>query len=141
LERIFKAIDLDGDGTLSKEEILQCYEEHFGVPITKKEVDALFAKIDLDNNGSIDYTEFVTATMEESKLVTEKRLRIAFNMFDRNGDGSLSSDEIKDILCSNGEINPEDIDKIVKDADENGDGEIDFEEFCHMMRVLTDMTK
>jgi len=34
LDKIFKAIDLDGDGHLSKEEIILGYEEHFGIPIS-----------------------------------------------------------------------------------------------------------
>jgi calcium-dependent protein kinase len=65
LDKIFKAIDVDGDGTLSKEEVLQGYENHFGVPITEEQVDEMFAKIDLDGNGAIDYTEFVMATINE----------------------------------------------------------------------------
>lgn len=36
LDKIFKAIDTDGDGTLTKEEILVGYEMHFGVPITEE---------------------------------------------------------------------------------------------------------
>ena len=36
LDKIFKAIDIDGDGTLSKSEILIGYEEHFGIPITEE---------------------------------------------------------------------------------------------------------
>ncbi len=63
LEKIFQAIDKDGDGNLSKEEILNGYEEHFGVPISEEEVDKMFKEIDMDGNGSIDYTEFVMATM------------------------------------------------------------------------------
>ena len=65
LDKIFKAIDTDGDGTLSKEEVLLGYENHFGVPITEEQVDEMFAKIDLDGNGAIDYTEFVMATINE----------------------------------------------------------------------------
>lgn len=42
LEKIFKAIDKDGDGNLSKEEILSGYEDHFGVPISEEEVDKMF---------------------------------------------------------------------------------------------------
>ena len=64
LDKIFKEIDIDGDGNLSKEEILIGYEKHFG-PISEEQVDEMFAKIDLDGNGTIDYTEFVMATMNE----------------------------------------------------------------------------
>ena len=51
------------------------YEKHFGVEITDDQVDEMFAKIDLDGNGTIDYTEFVMATMEESRLITDERLK------------------------------------------------------------------
>lgn len=65
LDKIFKAIDIDGDGSLSKQEILIGYEEHFGIPISEKQVDEMFEKIDLDGSGTIDYTEFVMATINE----------------------------------------------------------------------------
>ena len=45
--------------------LLLGYEKHFGVPISEEQVDEMFDKIDLDGNGTIDYTEFVMATMEE----------------------------------------------------------------------------
>lgn len=35
LDKIFKIIDTDGDGQLSKSEILKCYENHFGIAISK----------------------------------------------------------------------------------------------------------
>ena len=104
LDKIFKAIDIDGDGHLSKEEILLGYEEHFGIPISEEQVDDMFAKIDLDGNGTIDYTEFVMATVNEKKLMTEERLKMAFQMFDADKNGSLSPAEIKDFLCCEGAI-------------------------------------
>ncbi len=75
LDKIFKEIDIDGDGNLSKEEILLGYEKHFGIPISQEQVDELFERIDLDGNGTIDYTEFVMATMEEQNLITDQRLK------------------------------------------------------------------
>ena len=47
------------------------YEKHFGIPISEEQVDEMFDKIDLDGNGTIDYTEFVMATMEEQNLITD----------------------------------------------------------------------
>ena len=58
-------------------------------------------------------------------------------MFDTDNSGALSPDEIKEVLCFNSSIDPKDIDKIIAEVDENGDGEIDFDEFCHMMLKLT----
>ena len=49
--------------------------EHFGIEITQEQVDEMFERIDLDGNGTIDYTEFVMATISEGNLVTEERLK------------------------------------------------------------------
>jgi calcium-dependent protein kinase len=54
---------------------LDGYEEHFGMPINEEEVDKMFKNIDIDGNGSIDYTEFVMATMNEKNLVTNEKLK------------------------------------------------------------------
>ena len=97
----------------------------------------MFKKIDLDGNGAIDYTEFVMATINEQQLVTTERLKVAFQMFDKDQSGALSPDEIKDVLCFDSTIDPSEVDKIIQEFDENGDGEIQFDEFCHMMRKLS----
>lgn len=96
----------------------------------------MFKAVDIDNSGTIDYTEFVMATMNEKDLITNERLKAAFRLFDKDGNGTISPDEIKDVLG----IGPDDnemIDKLIDDIDENKDGEIDFEEFCAMMKQLT----
>jgi len=43
LEKIFKAIDTNGDGQLSKQEILEGWEKNLGTPINEEEVDKMFA--------------------------------------------------------------------------------------------------
>lgn len=124
LDKIFKAMDTNGDGCLSKQEVLKGYEHYFGEPITCEEVDSIFQKIDLDGNGFIDYTEFIMATIDEKLLVTSQRLKVAFNLIDTDDSGALSADEIKDILCFDSTVDPAQVDSIIKEIDENGDGEI-----------------
>jgi calcium-dependent protein kinase len=53
------------------------------MPINEEEVDKMFREIDIDGNGTIDYTEFVMATMNEKNLVTGDKLEQAFRMFDK----------------------------------------------------------
>ena len=83
LEKVFLHFDKNKDGRLSKEEILNGYEEYYGTPPKMDEIDALFAKIDTDGSGTIDYSEFVVATLNQKTLLNDEKLRAAFKMFDR----------------------------------------------------------
>ena len=55
----------------------------------------MFSKVDTDNSGEIDYSEFVVSTMNEQNLLSNNKLQIAFKMFDKDGGGSISTEEIK----------------------------------------------
>lgn len=134
MEAIFKAMDKNNDGMLSKEEIAEGYEEHFGMAIDDEELDRMFDAIDTDGNGTIDYSEFLMATMNEQQLMSKEKLRAAFKMFDKDGSGTISKDEIKDALGSSDE---EVVSKIISEVDIDGDGEITFEEFEKMMSMMT----
>ncbi len=48
LAKIFKAMDKDGDGRLSKEEIMEGYEKFFGKTLNKEDVDKIFDLVDLN---------------------------------------------------------------------------------------------
>jgi len=91
-------MDVNGDGKLSKEEIQNGYLQYFGRSLNDQEVDDMFSKVDADNSGAIDYSEFVVATMNEKNLLSNNKLQTAFKMFDKDGGGSISTDEIKQVL-------------------------------------------
>jgi len=75
-------IDENGDGKLSKEEIKEGYKNYYNFELSDEEVDEMFAKIDQDNSGVIEYSEFVIATINEKNLLNNQKLEKAFNMFD-----------------------------------------------------------
>jgi calcium-dependent protein kinase len=47
------------------------------------EVDRIMSSVDMDANGAIDYTEFIAATINKTKLLTKERLKTAFDLFDK----------------------------------------------------------
>jgi Ca2+-binding EF-hand superfamily protein len=59
-------------------------------------------------------------------------------MFDKDGSGNISADEIREVLGFGGSLSDKQISQIIKQVDENGDGEIDFDEFVNMMRIIAE---
>jgi calcium-dependent protein kinase len=138
MEEIFAAMDKNNDGMLSKDEIREGYEEHFGIPIDDEEIDRIFKVIDVDGSGAIDYSEFLMATMSEQQLMSKEKLKQAFRMFDKDNSGTISRDEIKEAL---GGLDEEMADKMISEVDEDNDGEISFEEFEKMMNNIAGSSK
>merc|ERR1711966_425021 len=126
LAKVFKAFDKNGDGKLSYEEVKDGYLDHYGKVMSDEEVHAMFDSVDTDKSGFIDYSEFVVAAMAESQLTSNDKLQAAFKMFDKDGSGIISGDEIREVLSFGGtsQMSKEQIDTIIKQVDENGDGEI-----------------
>ncbi len=137
LSKIFKAIDKNGDGRLSKEEIYEGYDLFFGKNMEKEDIDKMFDAVDSDKSGFIEYSEFVIASMNEKNLLTNEKLQAAFKMFDKDGSGLISKDEIKEVLGFGKNLDDKAVNDIVRQVDDNDDGEISFEEFSQMMKKLS----
>jgi len=50
--------------------------------LAEAEVDKILAKVDADGSGEIDYTEFQIATINKEKILSDKKLEVAFSLFD-----------------------------------------------------------
>jgi len=133
LKETFLALDKNGDGTLSLEEIkIGCKKNNIALP---QNFDSVFSSIDSDNSGVIDYTEFIAATMENSFQYREDLCWSAFRVFDIDGDGKITVQELQKALKSSDmSMSEEKIADIIAEFDKNKDGCIDFDEFCAMMR-------
>lgn len=114
LARVFKAFDKNGDGKLSMEEVKIGYMEHYGRVMSDEEIERMFRSVDTDNSGFIDYSEFVVAAMNEKQLTTNEKLTAAFKMFDKDGSGVISADEIREVLGFGGNLDNKAIENIIK---------------------------
>ena len=114
---------------------------YFEKNMTKDEVDELFERIDFDQNGFIDYEEFQVAALGQEDLFTTERLKQAFKMFDKDGNGSISIDEVIEVLSFNDHFDEALAKEIVAQVDLDGNGEIDFKEFTQMMVNICDHCK
>ena len=138
LKKIFFAFDKNGDGKLSKEEFVKGLTNNNSTLNTILKSDAslegLIKNIDTDNNGYISFEEFLIASINKEKILTEKNLKMAFDVFDRDKSGGISQNELKYIL---GEYNVNAKEylwkKMIQQIDLNQDGQISYEEFHEMM--------
>ena len=133
LKEVFNSIDQNSDGKLSKKELQVYYERVWGCDNAEEEIDKIMNKLDPDGRGHIHYSEFLSACINDNTILCQRNLRIAFNRFDIDKSGKISGQEIKQLLEEENAFDPEIWEQIVKDADQNNDGEIDFKEFADMV--------
>lgn len=89
--------------------------------------------IDVDRSGSIDYNEFLAATIDKDKLTSKQNLEVAFKAFDRDGSGKINLSEIKCIFDNSKVKDDKIFESMLSEADDNDDGEISLEEFKALM--------
>ena len=88
LLEIFKHFDSNHDGYLSIEELRDGFKEYMGENILfEDELKKIIYNVDINNNGIIEYSEFVAATSNLNKILTEKNLKQAFDLFDLDQNG------------------------------------------------------
>ena len=100
LASMFKAYDHDGDGVLSREDLMKQFEVMMPRDRAVQEVNRIMKHVDTDSNGYIDYTEFLKATIDRQRLLSKSNLQLAFSTFDKFGTGYITADELKEWLAN-----------------------------------------
>jgi len=134
MREAFHLFDKDSSGFICSKEMGPLLRV-LGWNPTEAEVNRMIAEVDVDHNGKMDLMEFImmmhnqvgnTDTMEEMKM--------AFRAFDTDGDGKVSKEEFRLCMLNFGErFGEEEIEEMVKQADTDDDGFIDFTEFVSMI--------
>ena len=73
---------------------------------------------DIDNSGTIDYGEFLAATVHLNKLEREENLLSAFSFFDKDGSGFITIDELQQ-ACKEFGLNDFHLDEMIKEVDQD----------------------
>ncbi|KAF5193148.1 Calmodulin [Thalictrum thalictroides] len=134
LKLVFEKFDVNGDGKISNSE-LGSLMSSLGHSVKKEELQRMMEEMDSDGDGFVDLNEFIelhTNGMDSAKVLDD--VKNAFLIFDMNGDGSISPQDLQKVLrnlgqsCSIAECR-----RMINGFDSDGDGMMNFEDFKVMM--------
>eukprot|EP00929_Paragymnodinium_shiwhaense_P058566 TRINITY_DN2932_c0_g1_i1.p1 TRINITY_DN2932_c0_g1~~TRINITY_DN2932_c0_g1_i1.p1 ORF type:complete len:502 (+),score=153.25 TRINITY_DN2932_c0_g1_i1:86-1591(+) len=137
LRETFMSLDHNGDGQLTVNELKEGIVKA-GLKEIPQDLQAIMDEVDSDGSGVIDYTEFLAATLDRRIYLKEDVVWSAFRVFDRNGDGRISQEELAQVLadgCVQDMCGVNAVHSLLESVDTDGDGTIDFSEFMNMMRM------
>ncbi|KAG7322833.1 hypothetical protein KOW79_014179 [Hemibagrus wyckioides] len=139
LREAFTEFDKDKDGLLNCKDLGVCMRTMGYMP-TEMELIELSQQVNMNMGGHVDFDDFVELMgpkllAETADMIGMKELRDAFKEFDSNGDGKISTSELREAMKKllGQQVKRKELEDIVKDIDLNGDGHVDFEEFVRMM--------
>ena len=131
----FSLFDKDGDGCITSKE-LGTVMRSLGQNPTEAELKDIINEVDADGNGTIDFSEFLSMMAKKMKDTdNEDEIREAFRVFDKDGNGFISAAELRHVMTNLGEkLTDEEVDEMIHEADVDGDGQINYQEFVKMMQ-------
>ncbi|KAK1295425.1 putative calcium-binding protein CML16 [Acorus calamus] len=146
ISEIFRFFDLDGNGLITKEELVYTLGRIGRSPPSEKEVELMIAEADRDGDGCISFDEFGTIGPDlffggGGAADRAEELRGAFEVFDVDGDGKISAEELMRVFESisgggssgGGGCSIEECRRMIGGVDSDGDGLVCFEDFARMM--------
>ena len=132
--KLYRYFNELGDCKLTKEELIKGLSMFRKKEEVVQKVDTLFSLLDGDNNGFIEYEEFLRACVDKKEILTESNLKYAFKFLDHDGSGKLNVQKIVfSFMNKENKMFEISISKDISDFDEDGDGEINFKEFKKLM--------
>ncbi|GMJ03227.1 calcium-dependent protein kinase 13 [Hibiscus trionum] len=138
---MFNKMDTDNDGIVSVEELKAGFR-NFGSQLAESEVQMLIEAVDANGKGTLDYGEFLAVSLHLQRLANDEHLRKAFSYFDKDGNGFIEPDELRDALMEDGADDCTNVaNDIFQEVDTDKDGRISYDEFAAMMKTGTDWRK
>jgi Ca2+-binding EF-hand superfamily protein len=130
LWQAFGIFDTDNSGAISTIELGQVLKS-LGQSLNPTELRDLIKEVDIDRSGSIEFDEFKTL-MIAKQGDHQSRLELAFSIFDKDNSGRISADEMQSVMSQFG-LTAIELNALIKEVDEDGDGSIGFTEFCQIL--------
>ncbi|KAK2709415.1 troponin C, isoallergen Bla g 6.0101-like isoform X1 [Artemia franciscana] len=137
LRKAFDAFDREKKGSINTG-MVGTILQLLGVHVTDNMLRDIIQEVDEDGSGELEFDEFVQLSakflIEEDEVETQKELKEAFRLYDKEGNGYITTQTLRDILRElDDKLTEDELDEIIEEIDEDGSGTIDFDEFMEMM--------
>jgi len=139
VEQAFRCLDQNGDGVLSTDELTKGMAKY--LDLRTEDLALLFKEIDRDNSGTLNVSEFISATMDNKRTTSIPLLWQAFNAFDKDHSGGIALDEIDRLVkeLEGALLSKEQVNELSQEIRTElemvtSTGEIDFDQFVYVMQ-------
>ena len=133
LQKEFESIDKDLSGFLELDELVQAIKKA-NVDMKEEEIKQIVKEVDYAENGRVNYSEFIAATINTKNFLSEQKLMAIFQSFDLDDTGFITINNLKDSFSKFGrDLTDHEIEQIMAAHDTDKDRSIDFQEFKLMM--------
>jgi calmodulin len=131
---VFDMFDKDKSGTISCSE-LRAITNALSMNLSEPQLKKMIAAADKNGDSVLSFDEFVTVLNNTStRVFNDAMLLSAFQQYDANGDGHITGRELREAMRKVGEdLTDDEITSMMKAADQDGDGVVDYKEFVRLM--------
>lgn len=137
--KLFRHFNKSGNCKLTKEELRNGLYEYKNKEEVDKIIDHLFILLDGDNEGFLEYEEFLRACIDKKQIMTSTYLKYAFKFIDKEKTGTLDVQKIiKAFVTTPNKILEAVFNNTLNTVDKDGDGIINFTEFQELMLKCMD---
>jgi len=137
--KLFRHFNKSGSCKLTKEELMNGLYDYRDKNEVDKVVDHLFRLLDGDNNGFIEYEEFLRACIDKKTILKSTYLKYAFKFLDKEKTGTLNTQKIiKAFVLTPNKLIEAVFNNTLNSVDHDSDGIINFEEFQELMMKCMD---
>ena len=134
-ERIFRLFDEDGEGSIDRDEMKHLLQK-FSTSATPEQIEQVIDALDADHSGDISFDEFFDFTQKltrhlENECDVDELVADMFALVDEDKGGTITVHELHNVVHEmlGLDLSVEDVFNVIQDIDEDGNGELDLEEF------------
>ncbi|KAJ3652495.1 hypothetical protein Zmor_018453 [Zophobas morio] len=137
LKKAFDTFDVEKKGSIGTV-MVGTILGMLGIHTTEKMLAEIIAEVDADGSGELEFEEFITLASkfmaEEDAEAMQSELKEAFRLYDKEGNGYITTATLKEILRElDSNLSNEELDGIITEIDTDGSGTVDYDEFMEVM--------